>query len=169
MERDIAFKTAAGAVIIKTINDMGGGVDGYYFIGKRQGEGEIHETFDIPYYRNPEEEWKTLSKIGKDNVRTNGWGKTRTLEEVIVYSFDYLAFTEEDAVKLRSFLKEKQDALRVDFEDGLMNSENFDPGVLRLPFKVIQNVKTILRVWELKDDIVSDREKQYGAWVPPED
>ena len=169
MERDIAFKTAKGAVIIKTINDMGGGVDGYYFIGKRQGEGEVHETFDIPYYRNPEEEWKTLSKIGKDNVRANGWGKTRTLEEVIVYAFDYLSFTEEDAVKLRFLLKEKQDALRVDFEDGLMNSENFDPGVLRLPFKVIQNAKTILRAWELKDDIVSDREKQYGAWVPPED
>lgn len=167
MERDIAFKTAKGAVIIRTIHDMGGGVDGYYFIGKRKGEEEVHQTFDIPYYRTPEEEWKTLSKIGKDNVRANGWSKTRTLEEVIVYAFEFLDFGEDEAVKLRSLLKEKQDSIRLDFEAGLNSAEHFDPGVLRLPFKSIQNTETLIRCWDNRDKILSDREQLYSSWIIP--
>lgn len=170
MNSGFKIKSKQGAAVIRPTHDMGGGTDGYYMLAKNdEDENVLSECFNTPYYSTPEEEWKVFSDIGRESIRSEGWDKIRTLDEVMVYALEYIRFTEEDAALLESDYKEKENIVSSKMQQGLKNIESFDPGALRAEVSELQSIRKILKVWETKSEILRKREETYGSFIIPKE
>lgn len=168
MNSEFKIKSTQGAAVIRSTHDMGGGIDGYYLMAKNDDKDSlITMTFDVPYCSTPEEEWKTLSEIGKENIRNEGWDKFRNLDEILVYALEYIRFDKDDADSLAADYEAKSAAILSKTEEGLKNIESFDPGTLRQEVKSLQSINKILKTWEKKDEIKANRERTYGSFTLP--
>lgn len=63
--------------------------------------GPVITSFDPPYGKGPEGQWKALSESGKEAVREHGWNypgnNVGTLYNAYAAALDYVGFTEADA------------------------------------------------------------------------
>lgn len=170
MNSEFKIKSTQGAAVIRPTHDMGGGIDGYYMLAKNEAnENVLSKCFTTPYYSTPEEEWKVFSDIGKESIRSEGWDKVRTLDEVMVYTLEYIHFTEEDASQLEADYREKENIVSSKMQQGLKSIETFDPGALRAEVSELQSIRKVLKVWETKGEILRKREETYGSFIIPKD
>lgn len=77
-------------VMIMPSAEMGGGIDGYYVEALT---GQHIAYFSLPYTSSPDQEWRALSNIGKDNVRSKGWSECGNEKHAIAAALKYLDIT----------------------------------------------------------------------------